>query len=192
MLEPTKSSPEKTSPITRTVLGTDVLANFPLTKTSKTDYYLDESNEYYYEAVTVTAGMQSDTPGPGTTSYLTTKKDKDGNFLMGSNTYKIHLPADMPASNFWAFTLYSEVTRCFIDNENATDKLRAINIDSRDKDLKINEDGSVDLYIGPTSPEGKESNWMQTNEGEGWFPFLERMVQSRLYLIKPGNRGKLS
>lgn len=148
------------------------LSNFPLTKTSETDYYLDESNEYYYEAVTVTAGMKSNIPGPGTTSYLTNKKDKDGNFLMGSNTYKIHLPAGMPASNFWALTLYSEVTRCFIDNENATDKLRAINIDSRDKELKINADGSVDLYIGPKSPEGKESNWLQTNVGEGWFPLF--------------------
>ena len=77
-----------------------MLTNFPLTKTSKTNYFLDESNQYYYEAVTVTAGMQSNTPSPGTTSYLSTKEDKDGNFLLGSNTYKIHLPAGIPASNF--------------------------------------------------------------------------------------------
>ena len=168
-----------------------LLVNFPLTKTSKTDYFLDESDEYYYEAVTVTAGMQSDTPGPGTTSYLTTKKDKDGNFLMGSNTYKIHIPADMPASNFWAFTLYSEVTRCFIDNENATDKLRAINIDSRDKDLQINEDGSVDLYIGPKSPEGKESNWVQTNVGEGWFPLFRTYGTKEAFFNKTWQLGDI-
>ncbi len=149
-----------------------LLTNFPLTKSSKDLYYLDESNQYYYEAVTVTAGMQSNTPGPGTTSYLSTKEDKDGNFLMGTNTYKIHLPAGIPAANFWALTLYSENTRCFIDNENAKDKLRATSVDSRDKALQINADGSVDLYIGPTSPEGKESNWLQTNVGEGWFPLI--------------------
>lgn len=149
-----------------------MLTNFPLTKTNETNYFLDESNEYYYEAVTVTAGMQSNIPGPGTTSYLGTKEDKDGNFLLGSNTYKIHLPAGIPASNFWALTLYSENTRCFIDNKNAKDKLRATSIDSRDKNLKINADGSVDLYIGPKSPEGKESNWLQTNVGEGWFPII--------------------
>jgi hypothetical protein len=149
-----------------------LLTNFPLTKTSNTNYFLDESNQYYYEAVTVTAGMQSNTPSPGTTSYLSTKEDKDGNFLLGSNTYKIHLPAGIPAANFWALTLYSEDTRCFIDNKNATDKLRATSVDSRDKALKINDDGSVDLYIGPKSPDGKESNWLQTNEGEGWFPLI--------------------
>jgi hypothetical protein len=30
----------------------------------------------------------------------------------------------------------------------------------------------VDLYIGPKAPEGKESNWVQTNVGEGWFPLI--------------------
>jgi hypothetical protein len=163
-------SPREDKPYYDNTTWYRLMGNFPLTKSSKTDYYLDESNEYYFEAVTVTAAMKSDTPAPGTTSYLTNKRDKDGNYLKGSNTYKIHLPADMPASNFWAFTLYSETTRCFIDNEDAPDKMRAINIDSRDKDLQINADGSIDLYIGPKSPEGKESNWVQTKEGEGWFP----------------------
>ena len=166
-----------------------LMGNFPLTKTSETDYYLDESNQYYFEGVTVTAGMKSNTPGPGTTSYLTNKKDKDGNFLLGSNTYKIHIPADMPASNFWAFTIYSEVTRCFIDNKNATDKLRAINIDSRNKDLEINADGSVDLYIGPKSPEGKESNWVQTNIGEGWFPVFRFYGTQQAFFDKTWQLG---
>jgi hypothetical protein len=168
-----------------------LMSNFPLTKTSKTDYFLDESNEYYFEAVTITAGMKSNTPGPGTTSYLTNKKDKDGNFLLGSNTYKIHIPANMPASNFWAFTIYSEVTRCFIDNENAPDKLRAINIDSRDKELQINEDGSVDLYIGPKSPEGKESNWVQTNIGEGWFPVFRTYGTKEAFFDKTWQLGDI-
>ncbi|PZX52051.1 DUF1214 domain-containing protein [Algoriphagus chordae] len=168
-----------------------LMGNFPLTKTSDTDYFLDESNEYYFEAVTVTAGMKSDSPGPGTTSYLTTKKDKDGNFLMGSNTYKINIPADMPASNFWAFTLYSENTRCFIDNENAPDKLRATSIDSRNKDLKINADGSVDLYIGHVAPEGKESNWVQTNEGEGWFPVFRTYGTKEAFFKKTWQLGDI-
>ncbi|MCG2461264.1 DUF1214 domain-containing protein [Flavobacteriaceae bacterium F89] len=168
-----------------------LMANFPLTKSSETDYYLDESNQYYFEAVTVTAGMKSNTPGPGTTSYLTNKKDKDGNFLKGSNTYKINIPADMPASNFWAFTIYSEVTRCFIDNENAPDKLRAINLDSRDKDLQINADGSVDLYIGHTAPEGKESNWVQTNIGEGWFPVFRTYGTQQAFFDKTWQLGDI-
>ncbi|WP_299781715.1 DUF1214 domain-containing protein [uncultured Formosa sp.] len=167
-----------------------LLSNFPLTKTSNTNYFLDESNQYYYEAVTVTAGMKSNTPGPGTTSYLTTKEDKNGNVLLGSKTYAIHLPAGVPASNFWALTIYSENTRCFIDNKNATNKLRATSIDSRDNNLVINADGSVNLYIGPKAPEGKENNWLQTNVGEGWFPLIRTYgTQQALFdkTWKPGD-----
>ena len=37
-------------------------------------------------------------------------------------------------------------------------------------DLLKNEDGSVDIYFGPTPPKGKEQNWIPTNSDEGWFP----------------------
>jgi hypothetical protein len=29
-------------------------------------------------------------------------------------------------------------------------------------DLRHNNDGSVDLYFGPTAPEGYENNWVKT------------------------------
>jgi hypothetical protein len=38
--------------------------------------------------------------------------------------------------------------------------------------LQTNEDGSVDLYFGPTAPQGKENNWVQTNPGESWFMYM--------------------
>jgi hypothetical protein len=31
-------------------------------------------------------------------------------------------------------------------------------------DLRHNNDGSVDLYFGPTAPEGYENNWVKTAE----------------------------
>ena len=167
-----------------------LLSNFPVTVYDDEFYYLDESNEYLYEAITITRGMQSNTPGPGTTSYLTTKEDKDGNFLSGSNTYKLHLDAGIPASNFWSLVLYSENTRCFIENDNAKDKMRATSVDSRDKVLKINDDGSVDLYIGPTSPEGKESNWVQTKPGEGWFPLFRTYGTQQSFFDKTWKIGE--
>jgi hypothetical protein len=167
-----------------------LLSNFPVTKTTSDTYYMDESNEYLYEAVTITRGMQSNTPGPGTTSYLTTKEDSKGNFLSGSQTYKLHLPAGIPASNFWSLVLYSEDTRCFIDNKDAADKLRATSVDSRDKNLVINEDGSVDLYIGPKAPVGKESNWLQTMEDEGWFPLFRTYGTEQAFFDKTWKIGE--
>ena len=35
--------------------------------------------------------------------------------------------------------------------------------------LQANDDGSYDLYFGPTAPEGKESNWVETIPGKSWF-----------------------
>ena len=38
--------------------------------------------------------------------------------------------------------------------------------------VKFNPDGSVDIYFGPEAPTGKESNWIQTVPGKGWFTLL--------------------
>ena len=37
-------------------------------------------------------------------------------------------------------------------------------------EIKVNDDGTIDLYYRPEPPEGApESNWIQTNKGDGWF-----------------------
>ena len=33
-------------------------------------------------------------------------------------------------------------------------------------------DGSVDIYVGPKSPTGKESNWIYTPPGKNWYPWF--------------------
>jgi len=36
-------------------------------------------------------------------------RDKDGDLLNGSNAYKLHLPAIIPAKLYWAVTIYNPV-----------------------------------------------------------------------------------
>ena len=43
---------------------------------------------------------------------------------------------------------------------------------SHSEGIQKNADGSYDLYFGPTAPAGKESNWIQTVPGRGWFTIL--------------------
>jgi hypothetical protein len=38
--------------------------------------------------------------------------------------------------------------------------------------LLVNADGSVGLFFGPTVPEGKENNWLQTVPSKNWFAIL--------------------
>jgi hypothetical protein len=41
-------------------------------------------------------------------------------------------------------------------------------LDNKQEGLRQNEDGSFDVYFGPTAPEGWESNWLQTVPGKCW------------------------
>lgn len=48
----------------------------------------------------------------------------------------------------------------------------APSVSSQNPDVKVNADGSVDVWFGPEAPKGMESNWVQTLPGKGWFMIL--------------------
>ena len=127
---------------------------------------LDERCDYFYEAVTSSKGMVSKTPGIGQ-AYLGAYKDKNDHWFDGSKTYKLHVPANPPAKQFWSLTIYDTYNRIGIDN-----KTQDADISSRDEGLRKNADGSVDLYVGPKAPAGYEKNWLQTNPGKAWFAYF--------------------
>ena len=94
-------------------------------------------------------------------------RDADGNHLSGGSSYKLHLPPDVPAANFWSVTLYDGKNASGLQNGQPFPSIGSI-----DK-LKYNEDGSVDLYFGPELPQGApESNYLRTVPGKGWFTLL--------------------
>lgn len=127
---------------------------------------LDERAAWFYEAVVVSKGMLTETPGVGQ-RYLATYKDGDGHWLNGANEYKLHVPANPPAKQFWSVTAYDEDTRQMAVTEQGRPDLS-----SRKTDLVTNPDGSVDVYFGPEAPAGKESNWVQTVPDKGWFAYF--------------------
>ena len=135
---------------------------------------LDERSAYFYEAVTLSDGMTTKTPGVGQ-AYMGIRKDKDGQWLQGGDNYTLRVPPNAPAKQFWALTLYDTETRSFIDT-----KHDIAGLDSR-KDLVKNDDGSVDLYIGPEAPKGKEKNWIPTAPGRGWFGLFRLYAPTEAY-----------
>jgi hypothetical protein len=100
------------------------------------------------------------------TFYLSTFLDARGQRLRGEHTYRLHVPAGVPAKQFWTFTVYDDATSSFIRRS-----VRAA-LDSHDEQMKRNPDGSVDLYTGPKPPKGEQANWIPTVAGKGWFPFF--------------------
>jgi len=125
-----------------------------------------ERASWFYEAVSFSEAMKSQTPGVGQ-AYLGGYTDITGDWLDGARNYTVHVPADPPAKLFWSFTVYDVDTRCLIDNEQQRGDRG-----SRDPDLLMNADGSVDLHFGPTAPDGAEANWVQTIPNRHWFSYF--------------------
>ena len=111
-------------------------------------------------------------------AYLETSKDKDGQWLVGSKSYHLHVPANVPAKQFWSITLYDNVTRGPV----VTDQGSA-DMSSR-KEMEINPDGSADIYFGPTKPAGANKNYIKTIPGKGWFPYFRFYGPSEGYFNK--------
>lgn len=127
---------------------------------------LDGAAFFYYFATGVTPAMADKIIGKGST-YPWTPLDANGNPFDGGKTYKLHLPPHIPVNNFWSVIAYDTQTRSMLQTNQ-----KAPSVSSQEKQLKVNADGSVDVYFGPKAPAGEEHNWIQTIPGKGWFMIL--------------------
>lgn len=155
---------------------------------------LDARTAFFRFAYSSSPAMVQNIVGQGS-KYPLTFKDADGNFLMGENTYKLHLPKNIPAENFWAVTLYrasdasgvdksgqdipsisSQGTPCY--NEDISTK-------SQDNQEYNKFPQSIDLYFGPELPEGvPPENYIATNKGEGFFALIRLYSPGEAYFDK--------
>ncbi|MCP4900978.1 MAG: DUF1254 domain-containing protein [bacterium] len=95
----------------------------------------------------------------GGTFYLTGLFDSNGDMLDGKSTYKLNVPKDTPAKDFWSVIVYSMETKNFVRD------VSRVGLSSRNADtMQVNKDGSYDVYFAPKPPQGKESNWIPTGE----------------------------
>jgi hypothetical protein len=100
--------------------------------------------------------------------YLMTIKDSDGEPFYGGSTYRLTVPAKAPVTLYWSATAYDRVTHALIRD------LKRSSRASTTPGLRMNADGSTDVYFGPTAPEGNDSNWIPTYAG-GQFEVLFRL-----------------
>ena len=129
------------------------------------DTYLDvlQRAQFFQFAYSSAPAMVMRTINKGS-KYPATFRDADGDILNGSNNYKLHLPAGIPAKLFWAVTLYN-----ITDGTMPETSQRFPGVNGFDN-LAKNTDGSIDLYFGPTKPkDAPESNWIQSIEGRDWL-----------------------
>ena len=123
---------------------------------------LDSRVYMHFYATGITPAMAIRNVGKGS-QYAIAYLDKNGDALNGSKTYRIHLPPNVPAKDFWSFTLYDNQTRAMLQTDQ-----RFPGLDNNKDGLKANSDGSYDIYFSPEPPKGQEGNWIQTVPGKGW------------------------
>ena len=127
---------------------------------------LDARTRFFYVATVNTPAMVMKMVGKGS-QYALSAQDKNGDYLDGSKNYKLNIPANVPAKDFWSLVIYAPQSR----SELRTNQEFPSRNSKRDN-LITNEDGSIDIYFGPSAPAGKEENWIETVSGKAWFVLL--------------------
>lgn len=127
---------------------------------------LDARTLFFYSATVNTPAMAARMVGKGS-QYAFNSADKSGDDLLGAKSYRLRIPANVPAKDFWSVVVYDPQTR----SELQTSQQFPSKNNKRDE-LIVNADGSAELYFGPEAPQGKEANWIQTVPGKSWFLIL--------------------
>jgi hypothetical protein len=126
---------------------------------------LDPRIWFFTNYYSLSPGMVSRTPGKGA-AYMIAFTDGSGSPLVGGTNYRLNLPANIPAVNFWSVTVYDAANASGLANGQPFPSLG-----SRDKPQQ-EQDGSTVLYFGPNAPAGKSANWIATVPGKGYFAII--------------------
>ena len=121
----------------------------------------DSRAAFFFCGWGITPAMGQKMVGKGS-QYALTEHDASGNYLDGGKSYRLHLPTDIPAKDFWSVIIYDPQTRSLLQTDQ-----QFPSFNSQNKDLIVNPDGSVDISFGPEPPSGKKTNWLQTIPDKG-------------------------
>jgi hypothetical protein len=148
------------------ILTKEGVKEFPFDGAKK----LDARIAMFYSATGITPAMCMRLTNIGS-QYLGAFRDSKGIPFDGSRSYKIILPANIPAAKFWSLTLYDNQTRSML--QTPQNYPRAGSQDFPTPAAKPNPDGSFTLYCSPQKPANIDpGNWIQTVPGKGWFTLL--------------------
>lgn len=145
----------------------------------------DAMVHFLFYATGITPAMSLEIVGKGS-QYAIAATDSKGKPLDGSKTYKVHMPPNIPAKDFWSFVVYDNQTRSMLQTDQ-----RFPSIGSEKKGVVSNSDGSIDVWFGPTTPTGHESNWVQTVPGKGWSVALRLYGPEEAWFNKTWRPGEI-
>ncbi|MFV2058937.1 MAG: DUF1214 domain-containing protein, partial [Thiohalomonadales bacterium] len=130
---------------------------------------MDARTLFFYLATVNTPAMALEIPGVGS-NYALASADNNADILYGDKNYKMTIPANVPAKDFWSVVVYDPQTRSELQIPGGSDYPSKNN--KIDK-LVYNKDDSVTLYFGPKPPKNApKANWTETVPKKAWFVLL--------------------
>jgi len=112
---------------------------------------LDARAAFFYVATGVTPVMIMRLPNVGS-QYLFGIVDSSGKPFDGAKTYKVTPPPNIPATNFWSFTLYYNQTRSMLQTAQRFPRAGSQSYPS--PAAEADADGSTTVYFGLEKPDG--------------------------------------
>lgn len=148
-------------------------------------YRLEPRVLFHFGYICVSPAMAMTVAGKGS-DYSMGMLDSEGKVLDGSKTYRLRIPPNPPAKDFWAITMYDTQTRSQLQTDQQFPTKG-----SQDKGIKTNADGSMDIYFSPKAPAGQEGNWLQTIPGKSWFIALRIYGPEQPWIDQTWRPGKI-
>jgi hypothetical protein len=128
----------------------------------------DARTRFFYLSTMTTPTMVDAKLGRGS-QYALCATDASGRYLDGGMSYRLRLPPNIPAKNFWSIVVYDPQTRSMLQAPGSATP----SLGSQTGAPMTDADGTTTLYFGPKAPAGKEANWIQTVPRKGWFAILQ-------------------
>jgi hypothetical protein len=131
---------------------------------------LDARTAFFYYATGVTPAMIMPVRDIGS-QYLAAFVDASKHAFDGARTYRVTLPANIPAGKFWSVTLYDNQTRSMLQTPQRYP--RAGSQAYPTPAAVPGSNGATVIYFAPERPGSVPSgNWIQTIPGKGYSAML--------------------
>lgn len=129
--------------------------------------------DYHRRASEISHGTGMLGLAPAEATYAGAGYGDDGQALVGSKKYRLHIPpGGIPSNVFWSVTLYEFKHGSEFLTPNPLNRHR---VGSRTPEFFRNADGSIDVWIQSTPPAGKKAtNWLPSPSNDGRFWLIAR------------------
>ena len=121
--------------------------------------------------------------------YLIGFMDANKDYFNGAKTYKVTLPPNIPAKNFWSFTVYDNQTRSMLRTPQRFPRAGSQSYPT--PAAVANSDGSTTIYFAPSKPEHVSRGWLRSARPLVFYPQIEfhgelKAPISRLFIWEKG------